>query len=585
MRPVPSLGRAELIKARRKGGGLIFWAFVFSIFVNLLMLTGPLYMLQVYDRVLASRSVETLVALSILVAGLFALMAVLDFARGRIMARVGARFQTALDGRVFEATLRRSVKPQDQALSTAVLRDLDAVQTFFASPVLLALMDIPWTPIFIAAIFLFHPMLGWLAVAGGAFLIVLALLNQVLTMQKVRKAQLAQQGAHSFADQARGGGEIVLSQGMQGVMRDRWVARRNDGLDQSIGASDWTGSFASFTKAFRMFLQSAMLGLGAYYVLQNEMTPGSMIAGTILLGRALAPIEQSMGQWPVLQRARSGWRNLATYLAGVTPAAERTELPVPAARLSLAGVTVIPPGGKVPTLRSISFRVEPGQAVGVIGLSGSGKSTLARTILGYWPPLSGEVRLGGATLDQYNPESLGRHVGYLPQGVTLFSGTVTENIARMALAPDPKAVIEAAKRANAHDMITQLPDGYDTYIDANQNMLSGGQRQRIGLARALYGNPVFLVLDEPNSALDSEGTEALNLAVREFKEAGNAVLLMTHRPVAIAECDTLVVLEKGTVVSAGPRDQVMKKMLANVDKVRRVITPAKTPAKTTGKEG
>jgi len=575
MRRAPSLGRAELIEARRKGGGLIFWAFVFSIFVNILMLTGPLYMLQVYDRVLASRSVETLVALSILVGGLFALMAALDFARGRIMARVGARFQTALDGRVFEATLRRSVKPQDQMLSTAVLRDLDAVQTFFTSPILLALMDIPWTPLFIAAIFLFHPMLGWLAVAGGSFLIVLALLNQVLTMQKVRKAQMTQQGAHSFADQTRSGGEIVLSQGMRAVMRDRWIAQRNEGLKQSIGASDWTGSFTSFTRAFRMFLQSAMLGLGAYFVLQNEMTPGSMIAGTILLGRALAPIEQSMGQWPVLQRARSGWRNLSTYLATIGPAAQRTRLPVPKARLSLAGVTVIPPEAKVPTLRNVSFRIEPGQAVGVIGLSGSGKSTLARTILGYWPPLSGEVRLGGATLDQYDPESLGRHIGYLPQSVILFNGTISENIARMAQSPDSAAVVEAARRANAHDMITQLPDGYDTYINANQNMLSGGQRQRIALARAFYGNPVFLVLDEPNSALDSEGTEALNLAVRDFKKAGNSVLLMTHRPVAIAECDTLMVLEKGTVVSMGPRDEVMKKMLANVDKVRRVISHGK----------
>jgi ATP-binding cassette subfamily C protein len=266
---------------------------------------------------------------------------------------------------------------------------------------------------------------------------------------------------------------------------------------------------------------------------------------------------------------------LSAYLATISPAAQRTKLPVPVARLSLAGVTVIPPEGKVPTLRNINFRVEPGQAVGVIGLSGSGKSTLARTILGYWSPLSGEVRLGGATLDQYDPENLGRHIGYLPQSVILFGGTVSENIARMAQSPDSAAVIEAAKRANAHDMITQLPDGYDTYINANQNMLSGGQRQRIALARAFYGNPVLLVLDEPNSALDSEGTEALNLAVREFKDAGNAVLVMTHRPVAITECDTLMVLEKGTVVSMGPRDEVMNKMLANVDKVRRVISPEK----------
>ncbi|MFV2051379.1 type I secretion system permease/ATPase [Aliiroseovarius sp. YM-037] len=575
MTSTQTLGRDELKAGLRRGRMLFFGAFVFSIFVNLLMLTGPLYMLQVYDRVLASRSVETLVALSILVTGLFALMAVLDFARGRVMARVGARFQTALDGRVFEATLRRSIDPQDQAKSRAALRDLDAVQSFFVSPVLLALMDIPWTPIFIAAIFLFHPMLGWLAVTGGVILFVLALLNQVMTVRRVRQSQMAQQGAHSFADQARSGGEVVLAQGMRAEMRERWIQRRNDGLEKSIGANDWTGSFASLTKSFRMFLQSAMLGLGAFYVLQGEMTPGSMIAGTILLGRALAPIEQAVGQWPALQRARSGWAALSTYLAQVPPADERTELPVPEARLSVAGVSVIPPGSRAPTLRNITFKLEPGQALGVIGRSGSGKSTLARTLLGYWAPAAGEVRLGGATLNQYDPDRLGQHIGYLPQSVTLFSGTITENIARMARNPDSKAVVEAAKRSNAHDMITELPDGYDTYLNGNENQLSGGQRQRIALARALYGNPVLLILDEPNSALDSGGSDALNLAVKDFKAAGNAVIIMTHRPIAIAECDTLMVIEKGAIASFGPRDEVMNKMLKNAGNVRQTFKSRK----------
>ncbi|MEZ5913910.1 MAG: type I secretion system permease/ATPase [Paracoccaceae bacterium] len=564
-------GPTELRKALGHSRGLILAVFLFSVFVNLLMLTGPLYMLQVYDRVLTSRSVETLVALSVLVTGLFFLMAVLDFARGRVLARVGARFQSELDRRIFEATLRRSTHPQDQARAVAALRDLDSVQAFLASPLLLALMDMPWTPFFVWAIFLFHPMLGWLAVAGAGILVILALLNQFLTSRKVRDAQLSLQGAHAFAEQARMGGEVVLSQGMRGTMRVRWFQRRIEALKRNLGATDWTGGLTSITKTFRMYLQSAMLGLGAYYVLQGDMTGGSMIAGTILLGRALAPIEQAMGQWAVLQRSRAGWKNLADYLAQVPPEPRRTELPVPEARLSVQGVTVVPPGGKVPVLRAMNFVLEPGQALGVIGRSGSGKSTLARTLLGYWAPAAGEVRLGGATLDQYDPERLGMHIGYLPQSVTLFSGTVAENIARMATNPDSAAVVAAAKRSNAHDMITQLPEGYDTYLNGNENQLSGGQRQRIALARALYGNPVLLILDEPNSALDADGSEALNLAVREFKAAGNAVIIMTHRPIAIAECDTLMVVENGAIASMGPRDEVMDKMLKNAGNVRRTL--------------
>ncbi|MGB7243718.1 MAG: type I secretion system permease/ATPase [Sulfitobacter sp.] len=575
MTSTPAPGRDELRAAQRSGRALIFWAIIFSIFVNLLMLTGPLYMLQVYDRVLSSQSVETLIALSILVTGLFVLMAVLDFARGRVMARVGARFQTAMDGRVFEATLRRSTNPQDQAVSGAVLRDLDSVQAFLGSPLLLALMDVPWTPLFVAAIFLFHPMLGWLAVAGASVLIVFALLNQILTARRVRQSQIALQGAHSFADQARAGSEIILAQGMRSTIRDRWLLRRNDGLRKSIGANDWTGSLTSLTKSFRMFLQSAMLGLGAFYVLKGEMTPGSMIAGTILLGRALAPIEQSMGQWPLLQRARAGWQALSDYLAKVPPMVERTQLPVPEARLKVLGLTVVPPGGKVPTLRALSFELQPGKALGVIGRSGSGKSTLARTLLGYWQPAAGEVRLGGATLDQYDPERLGQHIGYLPQSVTLFSGTVAENIARMSQTPDAEAVVAAARRSNAHDMITQLPDGYDTVLNGNENQLSGGQRQRIALARALYGDPVLLILDEPNSALDSDGSEALNFAVRGFKKAGHSVIIMTHRPIAIAECDTLMVVENGIIASMGPRDEVMDKMLKNAGNVKKSLVNRK----------
>jgi PrtD family type I secretion system ABC transporter len=571
MIPNPPPGPQELRAARRLGRGLLLWAFIFSVFVNILMLTGPLYMLQVYDRVLASRSVETLLALSLLVTGLYALMAVLDFARARVMGRVGARFQTALDGRVFEATLRRGMQPQDRTAASAALRDLDALQSLFVSPVLLALMDLPWAPFFIAAIFIFHPMLGWLSIAGGVILVILAILNQVLTAQKVRQNQIALQVTHSFADEARAGAEIVLSQGIGRNMIQRWVRSRQEALAKGMVASDWTGTFTAITKSFRLFLQSAMLGVGAYYVLKGQMTAGSMIAGSILLGRGLAPIEQAMGQWPMLQRARAGWLSLGRYLATVPQRVVRTELPVPRANLAVSGLSVVPPGTKMPVLRNISFTLKPGHALGVIGRSGSGKSTLARALLGYWLPAAGEIRLGGATLDQYDIERLGQHIGYLPQSVQLFSGTVTENIARMDPKADAAAVIAAARAANAHEMITRLPEGYDTVLTGQESQLSGGQRQRIALARALYGDPVLLILDEPNSALDAEGSEALNLAVRQFKAAGKAVIIMTHRPKAIAECDMLMVLENGSVAAFGPRDEVMEKMLKNADTVQQTL--------------
>jgi ATP-binding cassette subfamily C protein len=561
-------GVDELRKARNRGRTFLGWAFIFSIFVNFLMLTGPLYMLQVYDRVLSSRSMETLVALTVLVAALYAVMGVLDYARGRVMARVGARFQSALDSRVFEATLRRSVDPKERLVATSAQHDLDAVRDLFTSPVLLSLMDIPWTPIFIAAIFLFHPMLGWLAVAGGAVIVLTAFLNQILTARRVRDAQTGSQAAQSFAEEARNGREVVLSQGLRGTMQNRYLELRDEALGASISASDWTGSFSAFTKAFRLFLQSAMLGAGAYLVLLGQMTPGAMIAGSILLGRALAPVEQAMGRWPVLQRGRSGWQALGKYLQAVPVMAPRTALPTPVPRLKVTGLTVVPPGERVPVLRNISFLLEPGHALGVIGHSGSGKSTLARALAGFWPIAAGEARLGGATLDQYDADSLGRHIGYLPQTVTLFSGTVAQNIARMADRPDDTMVISAARSANAHDMIMQLPNGYDTRLDGTENQLSGGQRQRIALARALYGNPVLLILDEPNSMLDADGSASLNEAMRQLKAQNKILMVLTHRPQAIAECDQLMVLNKGTIVALGPRDEVLVRTGSNVQPLR-----------------
>lgn len=561
----------EVQSVRNSGLGFVGTAFLFSIFVNLLMLTGPLFMLQVYDRVLGSGSEETLAALFLLVGMLYALMALLDFARGRIMARFGARFQSSLDERVFDATMRQALHPKARSAPATALRDLESVQGLCASPVLLALMDIPWTPVFIAAIFIFHPMLGWLAVAGGTTLIILALLNQLLTHRKVAMAQSASARANAFSEQARQASEVVRSQGMHSDVSLRWMGQRIDALRQTIKASDWTGSFTALTKSLRLFLQSAMLAVGAYYVLQGELTAGAMIAGSILLGRALAPIEQSIGQWPMIERARTSWSSLSQFLDAVPPEEPRTKLPQPTAKMTVKGLTAMPPGASAPTLRNVTFDVQPGEALGVIGKSGSGKSTLAKALLGLWPPMAGEIRLGGATLAQFDPDDLGQHIGYLPQDVTLFNGSVAENIARMNRSPDAQAVIAAAKKANAHELILSLQDGYDTFLEGNDSQLSGGQKQRIALARALYGDPVLLILDEPNSALDSDGTEALNAAVRELKAQNKSVLIMTHRPMAISECERLMVIENGQVAKIGSQEEVLKSMVKNANAIKRGI--------------
>lgn len=416
---IPS-GIEELRAARNLGARLMWAAFFFSFLVNLLGLTGSIFMLQVYDRVIPASSAETLIALFLLISGLFLLMGTLDYARGRIMARVGARFQSALDTRVFEATLRRAAHPSERAIPASALRDVESVQQFFTSPVLLALMDLPWSPVFMAMLFVFHPMLGWAGLAGGAILLVLTFANQALTAQRTTKAQKSAHMASFFAEQVRAGSEVVMAQGMRGAMTRRWVARRVEALTQSIAANDWTGTFSTATKTFRQYLQSVMLAIGAWYLMKGELSSGAMVASSIILGRGLAPIEQALGQWPMAQKAHEAWLTLARYLAATPQFPPLAALPDPASRLAVSGLTVIPPGARQPTLRGVSFRVEPGQVLGVIGLSGSGKSTLARALLGIWPPAAGEIRLDGATLDQYDPDALGGHVGYLPQGVTLF---------------------------------------------------------------------------------------------------------------------------------------------------------------------
>ncbi len=571
--PPVDAGLAELRSARRESRGLFWSVGLFGVFVNLLMLTGPLYMLQVYDRVLGSRSVATLIALSGIAAFLFAMYGVLEFARSRVMARAGARFQARLDGRVFDAVLRKSAVRGSQE-TAGNLADLESVQRLMSSPVLLALTDIPWTPAFIFAIFIFHPWLGYLALGGGALLIIVALINQSVSRTPLERAGMASTGSDRMASHLREEAELVMSLGMRDAAFQRWQKGRTSALGSSIQAADLRGSFTSMSKALRLFLQSAMLGVGAYLVLQGELTPGAMIAGSILLGRALAPIDMAIGQWPMVERAQRGWSGLARLLTEVPPAAPRTALPRPRALLDVQQLTMVPPGQSTASLRMLSFRLEPGKALGVIGPSGAGKSTLAHALTGVWRPAGGHVRLDGATLDQYDPTVLGTYIGYLPQRVQLFDGTIAENIARLSPQLDDAKVVEAAKKADAHDLIVTLPQGYDTPISVAGGQLSGGQIQRVGLARAMYGDPVILVLDEPNSNLDNSGSEALNAAIRSMKASGGSVIIMAHRPAAIQECEMLLMLEGGVRTAFGPRDEVLRERVKNAATIQSASKPA-----------
>lgn len=558
-------GPSELVAFRRRNMWLLWSVAAFSCGVNVLMLTGPIYMLQVYDRVLGSGSQETLVALSVLVLFLFLVMGTLDYVRGRVGARFGARLQNALEDRVFRSAMARARRTGEMQ---PALQDLASVQRLSASPVFMAVFDLPWTPLFIAAIFIFHPWLGGLAVLGAVLLIAITALNQTLSRDPLSRANAAGQHADRMAGEMQREAELIRSLGMTGSAFDRWHRLRAGALDEGMRASDLVGGFASMTRTTRLFLQSAILGLGAFLVLRGEMTAGAMIAGSILLGRALAPIELAIGQWQMIADAKMGWGRLGALLQQERPEPPRMGLPRPKAHLDITQLSVAPPGGTRPVLRGVTLSVEPGHALGVIGPSGSAKSTLARAVTGVWLPSAGQIRLDGASLDQFDPDVLGQLIGYLPQNVTLFDGTIAENIARLEGQFDGERVVEAAKRAAAHDLILNLPQGYDTRVTGASARLSGGQIQRIGLARALYSDPVLLVLDEPNSALDNEGSEAMNRAVQDLKARGCSVLIMAHRPSAIKECETLLVLKDGVPVGYGPTADVLQKTLKNYAELR-----------------
>ncbi len=570
-------GREELRKALATCRKHFRSVGLFSVFVNLLMLTGPLFMLQVYDRVLASRSMPTLVALLVLITGLFIVMGLLEYIRARVLARAGARFQAALDFRVFDAVLRRSVAPEERARPNTAASDLDSLRQLLSGPAPFAIFDMPWTPFFLAIIFIFHWTLGLLAIFGGIVLVTMAFLNDARSRKHQTEAQIAAAQAANLGEALRHEAESVHGLGMRNVGLARWQKLRNDALEAQITAQDRSGAFSSASKTTRFYLQSAMLAAGAALVVQGLVTPGVMIASSILMGRALAPMEQGIAQWGLAQRALRGWKQLSELLEKTPVEPQKTALPRPKGFVEVQNVTVVAPGEQVPTLRQVSFKVSPGEALGVIGPSGSGKTTLAKVLVGIWTPAAGKIRIDGAALDQWPSDVLGRHIGYLPQDVGLFSGSIASNVARLDPEPEDAKIVEAAQRAGAHELLLALPQGYDTDVGSAGSRISGGQRQRVALARALYGDPAVLILDEPNANLDATGEQALVNAIVGAKERGKTVIVMAHRPSAIAACDTLLMLDRGNVVDFGPRDEVLKKRTRNYPQLVAASGAVNTP--------
>jgi PrtD family type I secretion system ABC transporter len=548
---------SEVHRAFAACGSAFMATAVFSFFLNLLMLVVPLYMLQVFDRVLSSRSEATLLMLTIIAGFMLLILGVLEIVRARVLVRTGVKLEGLLQGRVFAAVFERSLGAPG-ATRTQALQDLDTFRQFLTGTGLFAFLDAPWAPIFITVIFLLHPWLGTAALIGALLLLALALVNEALTSRPLRVASEQAIKANNFAEASLDHAEVLKAMGMLGGIRRRWHEYRQATVGYQARASDRAGVVLAGTKFFRLYLQVLILGIGAYLVMQQQITPGAMIAASILLGRALAPVELAVGNWRGFVGARAALARLKELLAAVPPASTNMSLPKPEGRVEFAQVIATAPGGDPaePILKGVSFQLTPGEVLGVIGPTAAGKSTLARLLVGVWPTLRGSVRLDGVDVYEWSRSDLGKHIGYQPQDVALFDGTVAENIARFAEV-DSDAVVRAARQARVHELILRLPQGYDTRLGAEGHVLSGGQCQRIGLARALYGDPVLVVLDEPNANLDQPGELALLATIAELKQAGTTLMIIAHRPSILASADRILYLNNGVVAALAPRDEVI----------------------------
>ena len=551
--------KTELEQAIYYCRSAFYTAAFFSLFINLLMITPAIYMLQVYDRVLSSGSESTLLVITLLLVFLFVAMGLLEWMRSLILVRVSSKLETLLNSRLFTVSFKQALYSGGQNSNGQPLEDLTALRQFMTGNGLFAFFDMPWIPIYMAILFLFHPAIGWLAVATAIILVVFAIFNEKSTSKWLQRANVLAMQNRSRLGKNLMNAEVVESMGMLGNLKARWLEQVNKVLVLQSKASSNAGFWISLSKVFRMTAQSLVLGLGAYLALQQEISPGIMIAGSILLGRALAPIDLLIGTWKGFIAARGQYKRLNELLKKVPQEEEPMQLPDPEGNILVENILVVPPGGKIPVVKGVNFAVEKGQLIGVIGPSGAGKSTLARALLGVWPIHSGKVRLDGADIAQWDREALGSFIGYLPQDVELFQGTISENIARFG-AVDPNKVIAAAMKADVHEFILRMPAGYDTVISGSGGVLSGGERQRIGLARALYGDVRLVVLDEPNSNLDDQGEQALMNALITLKSEQVTVLIISHRPSVLKVVDQIILMKEGVLVDYGTTANVLAKL-------------------------
>ena len=553
---------SEIVKALKRLKAIFGSVFAFTTFMNLLLLVSPLYMMQVYDRVLGSRSESTLMVLTVMAIALMALYGALEWLRSQILVRVGILFDDALSKRIFDAIFTHSLRLPKAGLHSAQmhsaqpLRDLDSVRQFATGQGVLAFIDAPWMPIFLGALFLLHPIYGAYALIAGLVLFGLAALQEIGVRKEIVAATNYTIQAHRFVDINLRNSEVVEAMGMRPKMEALWRNRHQKTLNLQAIASDWAGVVSALTKFWQSGTQIGILGVGAYLVLENQVTGGAMIAASVLMGRALAPVTLAVGTWPQLVNARFAYARLSALLENVPVEPPRMELPSPVGNLQVEQLVVFPPGSQVPAVRGVGFTVAQGEMVGLIGPSAAGKSTLVRALLGVWPVAQGTVRLDGADISQWDRAALGKFVGYLPQDVELFDGTVAANIARMGDV-DSGAVVDAAKLAGVHELILRLPQGYDTLLGDGGQTLSGGQRQRIGLARALYGSPPLVILDEPNSNLDQAGEAALAQTVAHLKKLRQTLIIVTHRPHILTFLDKIIVLNAGVVDRIGPAAEIL----------------------------
>ena len=553
--------RSELAAALATCRGAFVGIALFSGMSNILMLTGALFMLEIYDRVLPSRSVATLVGLTILAGVLFVAMGLIDLIRGRMLVRIGASLDESLSARVYETIVRLPLKTGSRSDGLQPLRDLDNVRSFLSGMGPVALFDLPWLPLYIAICYAFHPLIGLTALGGAIILIILTIATEYLTRRPTRQTASSALARNGIAEISYHNAEALVAMGMVGRIAARWSEANRNYMASQQQASDVAGGFGAVSKVLRMMLQSGVLAVGAYLVIYNQATAGIIIAGSILAARALAPVDLAIANWKGFAAARQSWARLTKLLALFPTTGEVMALEAPSKSLAVESVGVAPPGQQKLVVQDVAFTLKAGSALGIIGPSASGKSSLARMLVGVWPPVRGKVRLDGAALNQWSPEALGRNIGYLPQDVELLGGTVAQNIARFEPNADPEAIVAAAKAAGVHDLVVKLPEGYETEVGEQGTALSAGQAQRIALARALYRDPFLVVLDEPNSNLDAEGDEALGRAVLGVRERGGIVVVIAHRPSAISGVDFVLVMNQGRQQVFGPRDEVLAKVL------------------------